>query len=220
MAFPMAKKKHHPPVHHSEMKRKLSVYEKSLSRLGECVAKLGSGRKADAEQIFFELVRQFFTDFIPIHYKFTYEELRAEIEKKHLAADVKIKVGAFLEKISDAEYHPDGVTAEQLSSYLLNFGEIAELLKEEIQQIAASEHAVAPPWETTLGNILHPASSPDHQIAQLLSAGERKAATNDVMGARQTYEEINKLFASLPEQQKESIYPKIMDFYHKLVALS
>ncbi|MEK6967809.1 MAG: hypothetical protein AABX51_04215 [Nanoarchaeota archaeon] len=220
MSFLAKKKK--PPVHHSEPKRKLSVYEKTLGKIGECVGKVGANRFDEAIPQFLIVVRSFFSDFIPIHYKFTYEELRADIEKKQMTLELKKKISVLLTAMSEAEYHPDGMSKEQMYKMLLDFGEIVELLKDELAEIPAGEAAKAK-WATPLDKLfLAPTKNleAESHIKHLLTHGQKQADKKDVAGSRQTYEEINTLFETLAEEQKKAIYLKVMDFYHKLVALS
>lgn len=223
--FPQKK---HKPVRHPEAKRKISVYEKTTGALGECLGKLGVNHFEEATPFFFDTVRKFFADFIPIHYKFTYEELRAEIENKHLTVELKKKISSFLSEMSDAEYHPDGIGKQHLHKFLLDFGEIVELLKEELVEIPASEQVQEKKWIFPFAKVLWDKlvhkkpvqTETEIQIIGLLAQGEHLVANNDVHAGRETYHQINTLFSDLPEGQKQVVYPKILNFYHKLIAIT
>src|SRR3989338_11695118 len=110
--LPHAKRK--PQIRHTEASRKQNVHEKTLAKIGECVSKLGANRFEEAIPQFFETVREFFSSYIPIHYKFTYEELKADIEKKQLTPELKKKIKDMLTQLNDVEYNPDGLKKEQL----------------------------------------------------------------------------------------------------------
>jgi|SRR3989344_1235764 len=215
-------KKRKPPVRHPEATRKQNVYEKTLGKIGECVSKLGANRFEEAIPQFFETVREFFSSYIPIHYKFTYEELRADIEKKQITPELKKKIRDMLTQLSDAEYHPDGLKKEQLYKLLLVFGEIVELLKEELSDIPVDEHLKEAKWKMLFERFIKPKPNLEAEahLTQLISQAEKFVTSSDLTNGRQAYDEINKLFESLQEQQKKALYPKIMEIYHRLVALS
>jgi len=212
MLFPKKKKK----VVHHETKRKESVYEKTTARIGEGIGKLGIGKAQESKDHFFETVRLFFTEFMPIHYQFTFEELKKEVDGKRLSPELKDRIGKFIEELTDSEYHPEGIQEEKIEKFYIHFGQLVEMLKSEL--IVMQPHDNSPHLSFNFGPMIKESDS-EQKIKVLLAEGHTYVVSKDVERGRETYEEINKHFNSLDEKKKAEIYPKIMEFYKKLLAI-
>jgi hypothetical protein len=77
----------------------------------------------------YNLVQDFFAEFLNLKYKFTHEELVKELDKLFLEDRLKSKIINFLEKLSFIEFNSDREpTQEELKTLILEFKEIINLL--------------------------------------------------------------------------------------------
>ncbi|MEM4259862.1 MAG: hypothetical protein QXG00_01350 [Candidatus Woesearchaeota archaeon] len=86
----------------------------------------------------YNLVQDFFAEFLNLNYKFTHEELVKELDKLFLEDKLKIKIINFLEKLSFMEFNSDSEpTQDELKRLILEFKEIINQLiifQEEIHK--------------------------------------------------------------------------------------
>lgn len=77
----------------------------------------------------YNLVQDFFAEFLNLNYKFTHEELVKELDKLFLEEKLKNKIINFLEKLSFIEFNSDSEpTQEELKKLVLEFKEIINQL--------------------------------------------------------------------------------------------
>ncbi len=223
MLFKLKKNKK-APVHHVEAERKVSVYDKTTARLGQGLVKLSTGNLEQAQPHFFETVHTFFADFIPIHYQFTYEDLKKEIENKHITQDIKEKIHLFIEEASKSEYQQERLTQEQLEKLFLQFSQVVELLKNELVDLPAqknlSEKRSTNPITKVMGAILdHQKNLAEEKVLKLLKEGNTAIANKDVQKGREIYAQIGKEFEHISSEKKKDMYAHILDYYKNLIEL-
>lgn len=74
--------------------------------------------------------KEFFGKWYDINYKFTFEELRKEIEDHNMAPELKQRVFDFLSKLGDKEFDPN-LSEGEIVNLLNDAGHIADTIKEK-----------------------------------------------------------------------------------------
>ncbi len=108
--MPQKKRSHEKRSHKAGSRKAKSVRPDPLPKI---IAEINAFNPAapNAQSVFFEQIRAFFSNYLNLNKELTYEEIGFALEKKRLARDLRAKAVAFLNKLPSLEY--SGATMPQ-----------------------------------------------------------------------------------------------------------
>jgi len=184
------------------------------------------------------ITKKFFSSFFGVKYKFTYEELSAELAKKKSDDALKKRIFDFLNEISLLEFSGIAPSRKKILSVSKDFKELLSDIRAEIR---LKEKAALKTF--SIKNILKTSKTKEkakltaslynigekgeyakiediqmEEIYDLLLAAHKSLELKKYKEAAELYEKINAEYAMLPRDSKKKIYAEILEFYKKFLS--
>ena len=208
----------------------VSLEEKRKKITGAAVADLEKLKKLLSKQEiqkssldFFKILRRFFTDFYVIKYRFTYEELIAELGRRRMKQKLYEEVSAFISKLMEIEYGQAQLKKDELSELIAGFRSFVHRLSQISAKKSGKEarksilSLLIELFQLIKRALNKPASE---RLEKIIATAMDSLAKGELFAARSLYRKISPLFLKLKETEKETFYPKVMELYGRITSES
>jgi len=180
-----------------------------------------------ASHEFFKTVRSFFAEYFKIKYKFTYEQLEEELERRRIGHFLKSEFSSFARELSVIEYGGASIEAADVHELIERFGQLIRQLSGE----PASRAIIRK--EVRFGSVLRAffslfdflprmlrarGASPS-QIEEAFVKAELAIAKQDLIASRAAYLEASRHFNSMEQEEKKKHYDRVISLYNRVMDL-
>lgn len=171
------------------------------------------------EQEVYNLVRDFFKEYLQVDYEFTKEELEEEMKKVYLEPKMRDKISSFLNRAFSIQYNEQPLEDKELRVLLQDFTKLVNTLihrykkKSFMQKLMSRFKNDSSDESDSASQIV----SEQGEFSQLFQKAE-DAVGNDVEQAKELYKQLNQLYSGLDEKKKKKFFKPMGQLYERIKA--
>ncbi len=195
---------------------RLQLRQETLSKI-EATHQQGFYEDSD----FYNLVKNFFKQYLNLNYEFTVSELRIELKKIYLTETARQQLDAILDHIAAVEYLSDKSHPHETRRQLEVFQHIVENLLDQETPSSMVHFWEKLPLKNLFHNLSghfsnHQTTTVQQKIEELLPRLKSEIQGKNFETARATYQQLMAYYGQLEEADKARYYQQINDLYNVL----
>lgn len=177
------------------------------------------GKHNIKDEELYNIIKDFFKDYLNIHYEFTFEELVQELEKVYIDPNLKQEVLEFIEEVGLIEFSDNAYNQNKIKEFLESFAWlIIKLipLKVKVQVFDKTLHSLIEQHKSDFDEERFLISEDVNAFKFLVKKASQELSRGDVGEAKRLYLKALAIYNNMSVKEKKNYFKLLTSLYNML----